>query len=147
MKLYIGADHQGYNLKKDLVRQLSANYEVVDVIGDALDPEDDYPIVAARVVNKLLADHNKDSRAILICGSGQGVAMAANRFKGIRAALCWNETEARLARNDDDSNVLCLSSQASSSSEAISIAETWLKTPFAAAGRFLRRIKELDRLP
>ena len=72
--------------------------------------------------------------------------MAANRFKGVRAALCWNLEEARAARNDDDSNILCLPSRYMEIADAIKIAEAWLATPFAGAPRFVRRIKELDDL-
>jgi ribose 5-phosphate isomerase B len=77
---------------------------------------------------------------------GQGMCMAANRFKGIRASLCWNLNEARSARNDDDSNVLCLSSKYMSLDEAGSVMATFLATPFAGAPRFVRRIEQLDQL-
>ncbi|HET7630419.1 MAG TPA: RpiB/LacA/LacB family sugar-phosphate isomerase, partial [Candidatus Saccharimonadales bacterium] len=88
----------------------------------------------------------KDSRAILICGSGQGMCMAANRFKGIRASLCWSVEEARAARNDDDSNVLCLAARYTDFRTAQPIVSAWLRTPFAAAPRFKRRLAQLDNL-
>jgi ribose 5-phosphate isomerase B len=94
----------------------------------------------------VLSDGDSEARGILICGSGQGMCIAANRFKGIRAALCWDQTEARAARNDDDCNILCLSSRYTSLEEAGSIMATFLSTPFAAAPRFIRRIEELDKL-
>ena len=72
--------------------------------------------------------------------------MAANRFKGIRASLCWNLQEARAARNDDDSNVLCVSSRYQSLKDAEAIITTWLTTPFAGAERFKRRLSQLDQL-
>jgi ribose 5-phosphate isomerase B len=72
--------------------------------------------------------------------------MAANRFKGIRAAVCWDNEEARAARNDDDSNVLCLSSRYTKPEAALAILQTWLHTPFAGAPRFKRRIQQLDEL-
>ena len=74
-----------------------------------------------------------------LCGSGQGMCMTANRFKGIRASLCWDITEAHAARNDDDSNILCLPARYMSSELAESIAKIWLDTAFAGAARFKRR--------
>ena len=131
MKIYIGADHNGYAFKQQLIDFLkSSGYDVVDN-GDAKpDPDDDFPQFASRTVTALLADSDPESRAILICASGQGMCMAANRYKHIRASLCWSLDEARAARNDDDSNVLCLPSRyLSSFEEARSIAMTWLNTP------------------
>ena len=147
MKIYLGADHNGFELKARLASFLRARgHEVVDEGARELKPEDDYPQFAARVVSALQADDNPEARGLLICGSGQGMAIAANRFKGIRATLCWDTQEARMSRNDDDSNVLCLPSRLLSEKQAESITHTWLSTPFAKAPRFVRRIKELDEL-
>jgi ribose 5-phosphate isomerase B len=147
MKIYIGADHNGFELKRQLADQLQrAGHEVVDEGDVTLNPDDDFPQFAGKVVTSLLAEPDKEAKGILICGSGQGMCMAANRFKGIRASLCWNLEEARSARNDDDSNVLCLSSKYVKPEDASAITTTWLTTPFAAAPRFLRRLKELDEL-
>ncbi len=147
MKIYIGADHNGFDLKEKLEQFLKrSHYEVVDAGDVKLDPNDDFPQFAGRAVSALLADSDPTARAILICGSGQGMCMAANRFKGIRASLCWNLDEARLARNDDDSNVLCLSARSLKESEAQAILTTWLNTPFAGAARYKRRIDQLDQL-
>ena len=147
MKIYIGADHNGFDFKRQLADYLrSSGYDVVDEGDKQLDPNDDFPQFASRVATALLADSDPDSRGVLICASGQGMCMAANRFKGIRSSLCWSLDEARAARNDDDSNVLCLPSRYLSFDEARSVAMTWLNTPFAGAARFKRRIKELDEL-
>ena len=147
MKIYIGADHNGFDFKKRLADELAKNgFEVVDEGNKKLDPVDDYPQFGARVAHALLAENDDESRGILICGSGQGICIAANRFKGIRASLCWTEDEARASRNDDDCNVLCLPSRYISLNEAIMITLTWLTTPFAGAPRFKRRIRELDEL-
>jgi len=147
MKIYIGADHNGFEFKQKLSEALKlAGHEVVDAGDVTIDPNDDFPQFASKVVNNLLGDPDKTAKGILICGSGQGMCMAANRFKGIRASLCWNLNEARSARNDDDSNVLCLSSRYLSLEEAGSIMATWLATPFAAAPRFIRRLQQLDEL-
>lgn len=147
MKIYIGADHNGFDYKQRLAELLvKAGHEVVDEGNQALNLDDDYPQFAGRVVNAMLADENVNSKGILICGSGQGMCMAANRFKGIRASLCWNADEARAARNDDNSNVLCLSSRFTSIEDAEIIVNTWLNTAFDEAPRFIRRLSELDKL-
>lgn len=147
MKIFIGADHNGYVLRNQIIDYLRrARYEVDDLGDVKLDPDDDFPQFAGRVVSKMLTSDDPDPRGILICGSGQGMCMAANRFKGIRASLVWNVEEARAARNDDDSNVLCLPAHLLNKEEALLITETWLNTPFAGAARFVRRLKQLDEL-
>jgi ribose 5-phosphate isomerase B len=147
MKIFIGADHNGFALKRELTDQLrAAGYEVIDKGDETLRPDDDFPQFAERVVRAMQSDGDQQDRGILICGSGQGMCMAANRFKGIRASLIWDVEEARAARNDDDSNVLCLPARSVSVQEAVRIAETWLSTAFAGAARYKRRIKELDNL-
>lgn len=147
MKIFLGADHNGFDLKNTLTDYLSrGGYEVVDE-GDAeKHPDDDYPQFATRVVQAMAEDPSADVRGILICGSGQGMCMAANRHKGIRAALGYDQESARSARNDDDANVLCLPARSIEFEEIIGIIQTWLMTPFAGAPRFKRRIDELDEL-
>jgi ribose 5-phosphate isomerase B len=147
MKIFIGADHNGFELKKHLGDFLHrSGHQVVDEGDTKIDNDDDFPQFAGRAINAMLADSDSDAKAILICGSGQGMCMAANRFKGIRASLCWDLRTARMSRNDDDSNVLCLPAHILSSDEAESVVITWLNTPFAGAPRFKRRIKQLDEL-
>lgn len=147
MKVYIGADHNGFDMKEKLMQELVlAGYQVVDEGDRELNPDDDFPQFAERVVKAMKASDDPDPRGILICGSGQGMCMAANRFKGIRASLVWDVHEAHAARNDDDSNVLCLPARSITPTEGVKVAEAWLATPFAGAARFKRRIKELDTL-
>jgi len=147
MKIYIGADHAGFELKNKLADFLRrSGHEVVDEGDSKLQPEDDFPQFAGRVVNAMLSGDEHDPKGVLICGSGQGMCIAANRFKGIRAVLCHDMHEARLARNDDDSNVLCLSGRMLTAKQAEPIISAWLNTPFAGAPRFKRRLQELDRL-
>jgi ribose 5-phosphate isomerase B len=147
MKVYIAADHNGFEYKRDLAHFLArSGYEVIDEGNTQLTPDDDFPEFAGRAVSALLADTAQDSKAILICGSGQGMCIAANRFKGIRASLCWNVAEAWAARNDDDSNVLCLASRDAEFETVKPIIQTWLTTPFAGAPRFVRRLQQLDEL-
>jgi ribose 5-phosphate isomerase B len=148
MTIYIGADHNGFERKKELSDYLRrSGYEVVDAGDTRLQPDDDFPQFAGRVVAGMRADSDPDhARGILICGSGQGMCMAANRFRGIRACLAFDQEEARSARNDDDSNVLCLSARALDFVTTVGIVHAWLMTPFAGATRFKRRIQELDEL-
>lgn len=147
MKVFLGADHNGFEYKQQLAKALQlAGHDVVDDGDTELKADDDYPQFAGKVVNELLASNDPEARGILVCGSGQGMCIAANRFKGIRAALCWNQAEARAARNDDDCNILCLSSRYTSLDEAGSIMAAFLSTPFAGAPRFSRRIQQLDEL-
>lgn len=147
MKIYIDADHNGFALKAQVINYLThAGHEVVDVGMPKLDPDDDYPLTASRVVVGMQGDHDHTARGILICGSGMGVCMAANRFKGVRAALGVDNMQAKAARNDEDSNVLCLSARQLTLDKAKTIIHIWLTTPFAAAPRYKRRIKQLDEL-
>ncbi len=147
MQIFVGADHQGFQLKSRLVTLLKRHgYEVADEGGEKLDPADDFPVFAQKVAGAVLGSNDNDARGILVCGSGQGMCMAANRFKGIRACLAYDRESARSSRNDDDSNVLCLPASVLKTEEAGDIVQTWLDTPFAAAPRYVRRIKELDEM-
>ena len=147
MKIYLGADHNGYELKQKLEEYLRhSGHEVVDQGGERL-PEDDFPQFAGKVCHAMLGEKDfEQTKGILICGSGQGMAMAANRFRGIRAVLAYDQESARSSRNDDDSNVLCLPGRSLTYDEVLGIVHTWFLTPFAGAPRFKRRIQELDEL-
>jgi ribose 5-phosphate isomerase B len=147
MKIFVAADHAGFELRKHVIDFLKrSGHEVIDEGDVKLDPVDDFPQFAGRAMNEMLATNDKEARAVLICGSGQGMCMAANRFKGVRAALCYDVQEARTCRNDDDCNVLCLPSRLMSDKQAEPVISAWLHTPFAGADRFKRRIRELDEL-
>lgn len=151
MKIYLGADHQGFYLKERVFAYLSKHgYDVASVGGSVLDPADDFPFFAQSVALKILGEAgDKDPRGILICGGGQGMAMAANRFRGIRASVIWDAFEAKMTRNDNDSNVLCLPARIfTDQDDAVwqGIIEAWLNTPYADAVRFRRRNAELDEL-
>ena len=149
MKIYLGADHQGFHLKEQVFAYLvKRGYDVEDVGGKTLDPTDDFPVFAQAAALKILGSHEADPRGILICGGGQGVAMAANRFRGIRASVIWDAFEAKMTRYDNDSNVLCLPARIVGNDVGVweGIIETWLNTAFADATRFRRRNAELDEL-
>lgn len=147
MKVYIGSDHNGFNLKSVLIRYLKlSGYNVIDDGNEKLSHEDDYPVFAARVVKDILSDSNKNTKGILICGSGQGMCIAANRYKGIRACLGYDLDSVRSARNDDDCNILCLPAKYIEEGTANLIVETFLNTKFAKAPRYIRRIREIDNI-
>ena len=145
MKVYLGSDHNGFALKGELAEYLKkAGYDVVDDGDTELKPDDDYPVFAAKVTNDILSSDDHDARGILICGSGQGMCMAANRHKGIRALLGYDRESVRSARNDDNANVLCLPSNIFQADTANNLVETFLNTPFGDAPRYKRRIAEMD---
>jgi ribose 5-phosphate isomerase B len=147
MKIYLGADHNGFAMKEKVFAYLAKHgYDVEDVGDNELDPADDFPEFAQMAALKVIGDDSKDPRAILLCGGGQGMAMAANRFSGIRASVIWDAFEAKMTRNDNDSNILCLPSRILEDDDAKwqGIIETWLNTPFAAAARFKRRNAQID---
>lgn len=145
MKIFIGADHNGYDLKQKVTDYLrKQGIDVVDEGDSERDPDDDFPVFAQRVVADMLGTQDSDPKGILICGSGQGMMMAANRFKGIRAGLGWSVEAARSIKNDEDANVLALPSEVLKGDEWKDVIDTWLSTPFASAPRFKRRNKQLD---
>lgn len=147
MKIYLGSDHQGFHLKEAIEAWLKKEGYAVEDVGDRiLDPNDDYPQFAQKAAHKVLASDDNDARAILICGGGQGMAIAANRYKGIRAAVVWDEHEAKMTRLDNDSNVLSLPARILDGdiNNVKNIIKTWLDTKFTAAARHIRRNQELD---
>lgn len=150
MNIYLGADHQGFYLKEKIFSYLAKNgYTVEDVSGGELDPDDDFPEFAQLAATRIIGDDSKDPRAILICGGGQGMCMAANRFRGIRASVIWDAYEAKMTRHDNDSNVLCLPARIfkdNKDGDWKGIVETWLNTPFGNAARFKRRNAQIDEM-
>lgn len=149
MKIFLGADHNGFHLKEKVIAYLSKHgYEVEDVGDRELNPDDDFPEFAQLAALQVIGSTDDDPRAILLCGGGQGMCMAANRFRGIRASVIWDEYEAKMTRNDNDSNVLCLPSRVLEQDDAAwkKIIDTWLQTPFADAPRFRRRNAQIDEV-
>lgn len=146
MKIYLGSDHNGFHLKEQVFAYLSKRGHDVEDVGDKeQNPDDDFPQFARMATLKVLGDD--DARAILLCGGGQGMAMAANRFHGIRASVIWDEFEAKMTRNDNDSNVLCLPARLfDTNTDWQKVVDTWLDTPFANAERYRRRNRQLDEL-
>lgn len=147
MKIFIGADHNGFDLKKKVLEYLrKQGIDVVDEGDETRDPDDDFPVFAQRVVTDMLGTQDTNPKGILICGSGQGMMIAANRFKGIRAGLGWSVDAARSIRNDEDANILALPSEVLHGNDWKNVVDTWLQTPFAAAPRYKRRNRQLDEL-
>lgn len=152
MKIFLGADHQGFYLKNQVFSYLEKRgFEVEDVSQKELNPDDDFPQIAQAVALKIIGGDDND-RAILICGSGQGMAIAANRFRGIRAIVATTSEDARFGRNDEDANVLSLPGRIftnlseKDAKKWQTIIDTFLDTKFAAAPRYIRRNRELDEL-
>lgn len=141
--LTIGADHAGFAQKEALKRFLTARGVPVNDIGaHAYDAADDFPDIA-RTLARLVA-RSKRNRGILLCGSGQGMCIAANKIKGVRAASAWDEKSAQAARHDDDVNVLCLGGRMHSLHQLKKILVAWLDTPFSDHARHRRRIKKIE---
>lgn len=144
MKVFIAADHAGFNKKNDLVKKLETKYEVFDMGPYKLDPDDDYPLYAKKVA--LAVVENPSSMGILVCHSGEGMAIAANKVKGIRAATAFNKNQAFETRQDNDSNILSLSAGELSNKEMYEVTKTWLETPFSELARHKRRIEEIEAI-
>lgn len=140
-KLYVASDHAGYDLKESLFQSEIAaqhGFEIVD-LGPGNSERVDYPDFSAKVVNAVLKDQS--SLGLLICGSGQGMAMSANRNKGIRAALAWNEESAKLSREHNNANVLCLGSRMIDTQLAGNILISFLRSVFEG-GRHSARLEK-----
>ncbi len=146
MKVYLGADHGGFKLKEEIKNWLGEwNFEFEDLGAKELVPEDDYPDFAKLVAMKV--EKEPGSFGILACRSGEGEAIVANKFKGVRAAVVWEPKVAAASRNDDDANVLCLPADYLALDEAKEIVHVFLTTPFAAEEeRFERRRDKVDEI-
>ncbi len=142
MKIAIGSDHAGFKYKERIKHLLHGlGHEVKDFGTDSEQPVD-YPLFI-RPVALAVADGEAE-RGIVLGGSGNGEAMAANRVKGVRCALCWNVESARLARQHNDANILSLGQRMLTEDAALEIVQVWLQTEFEG-GRHLRRIQLLDQ--
>ncbi len=139
MKIAMGSDHAGYGAKEFLKKVLSGKYEIRDA--GTFSPEPcDYPEYARKVA-ELVASGSAE-RGILICGTGIGMSIAANKVRGIRAAVCYTEELARLSRAHNDANVLCIGARVNTEEEIEKIVRTWLSTEFEG-GRHERRVKKI----
>ena len=146
MIIYIASDHRGFEFKNYLINFLKGKgYEVVDSGNVQYDKSDDYPDFAKVVAEKVSLDR-ENARGIVLCGSGVGVDVVANKFRGVRSALVTSTDQAFDSRNDDDSNVLSLPTNYTEKSDAEKIVIIWLETPFSGDKRHVERLKKIDEI-
>lgn len=144
LKIFIGADHRGYRLKNKIRELLKKEGYPIEDMGTHQDEVPcDYPQISYQVASRVAAA--KGSRGILVCMTGIGNAIVANKVPGVYAALCYNRKAALLSREHNNANVLILGSRFVSAKEMLGIVRTWLKTPFAG-GRHLRRFKQIQAI-
>lgn len=145
MNIYIGADHRGFALKEELKKYLvEQSYKIFDVGNARYDADDDYPDFAQLVAEAIHKDLS--TRGILICGSGAGVAIVANKIKGIRAATVHDARQAIMARADEDVNILALPADFIDAARAKEIIDAFLITAFSGIERHVRRIAKIEKL-
>jgi len=143
MRIAVGTDHRGYGIRKRLIESLQRlGHEVVDLGSDSPEPVD-YPDIAARVAG--MVSRGQADRGILVCGTGLGMCIAANKFPGVRAAPCYDELSAEISRRHNDLNVLCLSGDLMGEQLLHRVVEIWLTTPFDG-GRHARRLEKIRKL-
>ena len=139
MKIIIGSDHAGFTMKEALKSWLESQNRAIEDQGCHSDQSVDYPDYAHAVAQKV---ESEDSVGILLCGSANGVCITANKHKGIRAALCWNEEIASLARQHNDANIVCIPARFISLEEAKAIVTAFLSTSFEG-GRHQNRVNKI----
>lgn len=145
MKVYIGADHKGFELKEKVARWLFEwGYEFTDMGADSLDPKDDYTIYAQRVAS--IVGKEKKSRGILLCGSGVGIDVVANKFDGVRASLGKSSDQVNAGRNDDDMNILVIAADYTSENEAQEMVKVFLESNFSGESRHTRRLQDIKKI-
>jgi len=146
MVIYIGADHRGFQLKEALKEYLKElGYAVSDVGDSKFDENDDYTDFASAVAEKVSADWS-GSRGILICGSGVGVDVTANKYDRVRSVLAFSPDQASASRSDDDTNVLSLPADFVDLEVSKKIIGVWLQTPFRGGERYQRRLDKIKSL-
>jgi len=144
--LYIGADHRGYNLKEEIKKFLEQEKIKFKDLGNLeYDENDDYPDFAKKVAEKI-SSHSKKDKGMLICGSGIGMSIVANKLKGTRAGLCLSGYMAEKAKQAIDINILCLAADITDLATAQKIIKKWLKAKFNKQERYKRRIKKIQEI-
>ena len=138
-KIYIASDHAGFKLKNIILSKLSKNKKIID-LGPNSNVSVDYPDYAKKLSKKIASD--KGSLGILICGSGMGMAITANKIKNVRAALCYSNKNTKLSRLHNNANIITLGERLISKNKAINLIKIFLSTKFEG-GRHLRRIKKI----
>ena len=141
MRLALASDHAGYRLKQELAAELRRQGHAVEDLGPESEAAVDYPDYARRVGERVRA--GAAERGVLVCGSGIGMAMAANRLSGVRAANIYSEESARLSREHNDANVITLGARLLTAAAAVAALEVWLATPFLG-GRHAARVAKIE---
>lgn len=141
-KIIIGSDHGGFNLKQKIIEHLKSNGYEIDNVGCFSEESCDYPVIAKHVCEKVISEN---TLGILVCGTGLGMSIYANKVKGIRASHCTDTFSARLTRQHNDSNILCLGERITGSGLALDIVDEWLKASFEG-GRHQRRVDMINKL-
>ena len=139
-KICIASDHAGYNLKEQIKNHLINKYISIFDLGPFQNKSVDYPDYAKKLAKRI--KDKKSDIGILVCGSGTGMAISANKVKGIRAAVCYNQMSTRLSRQHNNANIIALGSRLTKKSLSLKLVEIFLKTKFEG-GRHLRRIKKI----
>ena len=142
-KIIIGADHRGYTLKENLKKILSSEFKLIDTGTGSLEPVD-YPDIARNLAVKIQKGDVK--KGILVCGSGVGASVAANKFRGIRAAICHDVFSAHQGVEDDDMNVLCLGAGIIGESLAVEIIRAFIAAEFKPEERYIRRLEKIKKI-
>jgi ribose 5-phosphate isomerase B len=146
MRLHIATDHAGLELSNFLIEQLTElGHTVIDHGPVSYEPLDDYPSFCINAATAVVADQNSglDALGIVLGGSGNGEQIAANKVRGIRAALVWNESTAQLARSHNDANVIALGARQHSNSEVLELVKVFISEPFSNDERHARRIGKI----
>ena len=143
MTIYIGTDHRGFALKEYIKQYLAGEGHAVHDCGNSVhDEDDDYPDFAKAVAEGVASE--SDARGIVLCGSGNGVAITANKVRGIRAAVALTAEQTRMARSDEDANIIALAADYTNEEQAREIIEAFLSTPFLDEERHMRRIGKIE---
>ncbi|MBR9682015.1 MAG: RpiB/LacA/LacB family sugar-phosphate isomerase [Candidatus Altiarchaeota archaeon] len=139
--IFIGSDHAGFEMKEAIKWHLENTETPFEDLGaHQFEVEDDYPDIAKVVCERIQKEGGK---GILVCGTGQGMTIAANKFRGIRASLCWNEATVKVAAEHNDANVIALPGRIISKEEGVKLVKLWLKTSFSKEERHNRRITKI----
>jgi len=145
MKVSIGADHGGFQLKNELIKFISKNgYDVIDKGAYTFNPNDDYPDFAELVAKSV--QNGESEKGIILCGSGVGASITASKFKNVRSAVCHDTYSASQGVEHDDMNVICLGARIIGSTLAEKITINFLKSKFIAESRFLRRLEKVQKI-
>ena len=143
MNILVSNDHAGVQLKNEVKSFLEDKGYVVENLGDNSGESVDYPDIIHPLAKQI--SENKDKKGIIMCGTGNGVSMVANKYEGVRAGLCWSKEIAELIRKHNNANILSLPARFISTKEALEIVQVFLETDFEDGGRHERRVEKIDK--